>query len=109
MIQYCFQNSTKKKENTAGDYEHQFLDQMEVNISVRYKQGFFFFLNASFSHIHLKEILLQQICALLHECLNDTTSHKFSEGFSHKRNILKVELSNKHFLLKYRHIICIKA
>lgn len=39
VVQYWFQNPTKKKENTAGGYEYQFLDQMEVNLSVRHRPG----------------------------------------------------------------------
>lgn len=44
VVQYWFQNPTKKKENTAGGYEYQFLDQMEVNLSVRYRPGIFLML-----------------------------------------------------------------
>lgn len=29
--------SNQEKKNTAGDYEHQYLDQMEVNFSVSYR------------------------------------------------------------------------
>lgn len=70
VVQYRVPNPIKKKENTAGGYEHQIWDQMEVNLSVRYRTGIFLMLLFPTS-IYIRDSITEIFCFIV--CLNDIT------------------------------------